>query len=474
MSSMLNVFNTLTRQKEPFKPITPGVVKMYVCGPTVYNYIHIGYARSAIAFDTIRRYFEYLGYHVDYVSNFTDVDDKLIKRAAADHTTVPAIADRFIEAFMADTTAINIEPATAHPRASENIPEIIAFVQDLITKGYAYESAGDVYYRARKFKKYGQLSDQRIDDLEVGASQHTADEETNRKEDPIDFALWKTAKHGEISWDSPWGAGRPGWHIECSVMATKYLGETIDIHGGGQDLEFPHHENEIAQSEAKTGKTFAHYWLHNGFVTVGDDNEKMSKSLGNFVTVHDIIKQIDPQILRFFMATTQYRRPIQYTQGNLDEAANNLSKLQNAYRNLTFRLADATLGEDEVVMAQLATLKDNFGTAMDDDFNVQNGIAAVYELAKLANVYAAQSDVQATTLTTLRDTLVTLASVFGVQFDEAANNDLADADIQALIDDREAARQAKDFAKADQIRDDLKAQGIILEDTPQGVRFRKE
>ncbi|WP_047998926.1 cysteine--tRNA ligase [Lactiplantibacillus herbarum] len=471
---MLNVFNTLTRQKEPFKPITPGVVKMYVCGPTVYNYIHIGNARSAIAFDTIRRYFEYLGYHVDYVSNFTDVDDKLIKRAAADNTTVPAIADRFIEAFMADTTAINIEPATAHPRASENIPEIIAFVQDLITKGYAYESAGDVYYRARKFKKYGQLSDQRIDDLEVGASQHTADEETNRKEDPIDFALWKTAKPGEISWDSPWGAGRPGWHIECSVMATKYLGETIDIHGGGQDLEFPHHENEIAQSEAKTGKTFAHYWLHNGFVTVGDDNEKMSKSLGNFVTVHDIIKQIDPQILRFFMATTQYRRPIQYTQGNLDEAANNLSKLQNAYRNLTFRLTDAVAGTDEAVMAQLETLKMSFVTAMNDDFNVQNGIAAVYELAKLANVYAAQTEVQAATLTTLRDTLVTLASVFGVEFDEAANNELADADIQALIDEREAARQAKDFAKSDQIRDDLKAQGIILEDTPQGVRFRKE
>lgn len=473
VANMLSVFNTLTRQKEPFKPITPGVVKMYVCGPTVYNYIHIGNARSAIAFDTIRRYFEYCGYHVDYVSNFTDVDDKLIKRAAEDHTTVPAVADRFIKAFMEDTTAVNIEPATVHPRASENIPEIIAFVQALIEKGYAYESAGDVYYRARKFKKYGQLSDQRIDDLEVGASQHTADEETDRKEDPIDFALWKAAKPGEISWESPWGAGRPGWHIECSVMSTKYLGDTFDIHGGGQDLEFPHHENEIAQSEAKSGKTFANYWLHNGFVTVGDDNEKMSKSLGNFVTVHDIIKTVDPQVLRFFMATTQYRRPIQYTQANLDEAANNLDKLRNAYRNLTFRLQDATNGTDTAVAEQLQTLITNFGTAMDDDFNVQNGVAAVYELAKLANVYAAKATVQKETLIALQKALVQLTGVFGVTF-ETANATLADDAIQALIDEREAARKAKDFAKADQIRDDLKAQGIILEDTPQGVRFRKE
>jgi len=470
---MLQVFNTLTRTKETFKPITPGEVKMYVCGPTVYNYIHIGNARSAIAFDTIRRYFEYRGYKVDYVSNFTDVDDKMIKRAKEDQTTVPAIADRFIKAFMADTEAVNIEPATAHPRASENIPEIIDFIKVLIEKGYAYESAGDVYYRTRKFKNYGQLSDQRIDDLEVGASQHTADEETDRKEDPVDFALWKAAKPDEISWPSPWGAGRPGWHIECSVMSTKYLGDSFDIHGGGQDLEFPHHENEIAQSEAKTGQKFANYWLHNGFVTVGDDNEKMSKSLGNFVTVHDIIKQIDPQILRFFMATTQYRRPIQYSQKNLDEAANNLSKLQNAYRNLAYRLKDADAGEDADVQAQLTTLTAHFVAAMDDDFNAQNGIAAVYELAKLANVYAGQATVQKATIEALQTTLATLASVFGVKLD-AATPELADADIQTLIDEREAARQNKDFAKADQIRDELKAQGIVLEDTPQGVRFRKD
>ncbi|AVK64458.1 cysteine--tRNA ligase [Lactobacillus sp. CBA3606] len=470
---MLSVFNTLTRQKEPFKSITPGVVKMYVCGPTVYNYIHIGNARSAIAFDTIRRYLEYSGYQVDYVSNFTDVDDKMIKRAAQDQTTVPAIADRFIKAFMADAKAVNIEPATAHPRASENIPEIIAFIEALIAKDYAYESAGDVYYRTRRFKNYGQLSDQRIDDLEVGASQHTADEETNRKADPIDFALWKSAKPGEISWSSPWGAGRPGWHIECSVMATKYLGATIDIHGGGQDLEFPHHENEIAQSEAKTGQKFANYWLHNGFVTVGDDNEKMSKSLGNFVTVHDIIKQVDPQTLRFFMATTQYRRPIQYSQKNLAEAANNLSKLQNAFTNLTYRLKDAAAGTDATVTAQLATLTAHFVTAMDDDFNVQNGIAAVYELAKLANIYAAKPVVQVATLKALIAQLTQLVQVFGVNL-KTETTTLADADIQALIAAREAARQAKDFAKADQIRDELKAQGIVLEDTPQGVRFRKD
>lgn len=470
---MLQVFNTLTRTKEPFKPMTPGEVKMYVCGPTVYNYIHIGNARSAIAFDTIRRYFEYRGFKVDYVSNFTDVDDKMIKRAKEDHTTVPVIADRFIKAFMVDTEAVNIEPATAHPRASENIPEIIDFIKVLIEKGYAYESDGDVYYRTRKFKAYGQLSDQRIDDLEVGASQHTADEETNRKEDPIDFALWKSAKPDEISWPSPWGAGRPGWHIECSVMSTKYLGDSFDIHGGGQDLEFPHHENEIAQSEAKTGQKFANYWLHNGFVTVGDDNEKMSKSLGNFVTVHDIIKQIDPQILRFFMATTQYRRPIQYSQKNLDEAANNLSKLQNAYRNLDYRLQDAETGDDKAIQAQLQTLTTHFVTAMDDDFNVQNGIAAVYELAKLANVYAGQATVQQATVQALQKALTTLASVFGVKLSATAP-ELADSAIQALIDEREAARKTKDFAKADQIRDDLKAQGIVLEDTPQGVRFRKD
>ena len=285
----LKVYNTLTRKKEEFKPLVSGQISMYVCGPTVYNYIHIGNARSSIAFDTIRRYFEYKGYKVKYVSNFTDVDDKMINEARAEGTTVPKLAEKFINAFLEDTTALNIEPATLHPRATHEIKDIINFVKTLIDKGYAYEVDGDVYYRARKFKHYGELSDQNIEQLEEGASEHINDEEQNRKEDPIDFALWKAQKEpDEIAWDSPWGKGRPGWHIECSVMSTKYLGDTIDIHGGGQDLEFPHHENEIAQSEAKTGKKFVNYWLHNGFVTVGKDQEKMSKSLHNFVTVHDI------------------------------------------------------------------------------------------------------------------------------------------------------------------------------------------
>lgn len=468
---MLKVFNTLTRQKEVFTPITSGIVNMYVCGPTVYNYIHIGNARSAIAFDTIRRYFEYKGYHVNYVSNFTDVDDKMIKAAKEANTTVPAIADRFIDAFMTDTTALNIEPATKHPRATENIKEIIAFIQDLVAKGYAYEAEGDVYYRARKFEGYGKLSHQNIDDLEVGASQHVDAEEVNRKEDPVDFALWKGAKPDEISWPSPWGEGRPGWHIECSVMSTKYLGDTFDIHGGGQDLTFPHHENEIAQSEAKTGQTFANYWLHNGFVTVGDDNEKMSKSLGNFVTVHDILKTVDPQVLRFFMSTTQYRRPIQYTQDNLTDAQNNLKHLQTAYNNLTYRLKDAEAGSDPKIEQEIRQIEADFVDSMDDDFNVQNGIAQVYELAKLANVYAERPVVFKTSVAFILKTLTELVNVFGIVFKEESLNDEG---IQALIDERLKARQDRNFERSDEIREQLKAQGIILEDTPQGTRWHRD
>ncbi|GAX03262.1 cysteinyl-tRNA synthetase [Secundilactobacillus pentosiphilus] len=468
---MLKVFNTLTRQKEVFTPITSGIVKMYVCGPTVYNYIHIGNARSAIAFDTIRRYFEYKGYHVKYVSNFTDVDDKMIKAARDGHTTVPAIADRFIAAFMKDTQALNIEPATKHPRPTENMKDIIEFIQDLITKGYAYESEGDVYYRARKFAHYGQLSHQNIDDLEVGASQHVDPEEVNRKEDPVDFALWKAAKPAEISWESPWGKGRPGWHIECSVMATKYLGDTIDIHAGGQDLTFPHHENEIAQSEAKTGQKFANYWLHNGFVTVGDDNEKMSKSLGNFVTVHDILKTVNPQVLRFFMATTQYRRPIQYTQGNLDDAANNLKRLQTAFNNLTYRMKDAEPGNDPKIEQEIRQIEADFVDQMDDDFNVQNGIAQVYELAKLGNVYAERPVVFKDSVAFILKTLSELVNIFGIEFKQETLNDDG---IESLINERLAARKDRNFERSDEIREQLKAQGIVLEDTPQGTRWHRD
>ena len=469
---MLTIYNTLTRKQEEFKPQTPGVVNMYVCGPTVYNYIHIGNARSAIAFDTVRRYLEFKGYKVNYVSNFTDVDDKMIKAAHEQGITVPQLADKYIQAFMEDTKAINIEPATMHPRATENIPEIIKFVQGLIDKGYAYEKDGDVYYRARKFKDYGQLSGQSIDDLEVGASEHVSDDEINKKEDPMDFALWKAAKPGEINWDSPWGKGRPGWHIECSVMSTKYLGKTIDIHGGGQDLEFPHHENEIAQSEAKTGQKFVRYWMHNGFVTIGKDNEKMSKSLHNFITVHDIIKQVDPQVLRFFMATTQYRRPIQYSEDNLIDAKNNLEHIQTAFDNLTYRQKDAQDGADPVVTQKLADFKQSFTEAMDNDINVQNGITVVYELVKFANVYAQQKAVKAAALTEMKDLISELVSIFGVKL-ASSDNELNDEHIQALIDERNEARKNKDFARSDQIRDELKAQGIILEDTPQGTRFKR-
>ncbi|WP_056953221.1 cysteine--tRNA ligase [Limosilactobacillus ingluviei] len=468
---MLKIYNTLTRQKEEFTPLTPGVVNMYVCGPTVYNYIHIGNARSVVAFDTVRRYLEFKGYQVNYVSNFTDVDDKMIKAAAEQGITVPELAEKYIAAFMADTTALNVEPATLHPRATENIARIIEVIEALIKRGYAYEAAGDVYYRARKFAHYGALSGQSLDALEVGASEHVSQDEVDKKEDPLDFALWKAAKPGEIKWDSPWGAGRPGWHIECSVMSTKYLAKTIDIHAGGQDLAFPHHENEIAQIEPVTGQPFVRYWMHNGFVTIGKDNEKMSKSLHNFVTVHDLLQTVDPQVLRFFMATTQYRRPIQYSEEKLQDAANNLHHLQNTFGNLAYRLKDAQAGEDAGVAAKTAEFKAAFTAAMDDDINVQNGIAVVYELAKYANVYAQQPTVVKGAVESLQTLLQDLVAVFGIKLAVAT---IADEEIEALIEKRNQARQAKDFALSDQIRDDLKAQGIILEDTPQGTRYRKE
>ena len=467
---MLKIYNTMTRKKETFKPLVPNQVSMYVCGPTVYNYIHLGNARSVIAFDTVRRYLEYRGYKVKFVSNFTDVDDKMIKAAKADHITVPELAQRFIDAYQEDVRALNVEPATVNPRATQNITEIIKFIKDLIEKGYAYEVQGDVYFRTRKFQDYGKLSDQNIDELEQGASQHVADEETKRKEDPIDFALWKAAKTDEISWNSPWGAGRPGWHIECSVMSIKYLGPTFDIHGGGEDLQFPHHENEIAQSEAKTGKTFANYWMHNGFVTVGDDNQKMSKSLGNFVTVHELIKTVNPQVLRFLMATTQYRRPIQYTQAGLTDAKNNLDKLHNALINLKYRLNQADGEVDYDVQSQSETLKNKFVAAMDDDFNVQNGIAVVYEMAHLLNKYSEQKQVNSDQIKELIKAYTEMLAVFGI---ELVVDEEDDTNIDQMVKERDLARANKDFQKSDQIRDELKEMGIVLEDTPNGTRWRR-
>ncbi|MGX7418881.1 cysteine--tRNA ligase [Carnobacterium gallinarum] len=468
---MLKIYNTLTREKEEFVPLEAGQVKMYVCGPTVYNYIHIGNARSTVAFDTVRRYFEYRDYKVQYVSNFTDVDDKIIQAANDLGITAPEVAERFIEAFYADTEALNVGKATANPRVMENMDDIIEFIQALLDKGYAYESEGDVYYRTRKFKDYGKLSDQSIDELEIGASNRLEVKENLRKEDPVDFALWKSAKSDEISWDTPWGKGRPGWHIECSVMATKYLGDTIDIHGGGQDLAFPHHENEIAQSEAKTGHTFANYWMHNGFVTM--DEEKMSKSLGNFVLVHDLIKQVDPQILRFFMATTHYRRPISYNEETINEAKNNLTKLKTAADNLHYRLSDAEvkLADDNDYFQQLEAFKEAFITGMDDDFNSAKGITVVYELAKAMNIYSEQTTVSKAVVEAMLGTLKDLLSVFGVEL--SAEKELLDENVEALLEERVAARAAKDFARSDEIRDLLKSEGIIIDDTPQGTRWRR-
>lgn len=468
----MQIYNTLTNQKEEFKPIHPGKVMMYVCGPTVYNYIHIGNARSVVAFDTVRRYLEYKGFDVQYVSNFTDVDDKLIKASQETGMAVPELADKYIKAFYEDIDALNVERATLNPRVMENMDEIIAFINELVQKGAAYAVDGDVYFKTREFKTYGELSGQSINDLEQGASERVTDEEQAKKHDPLDFALWKKAKPGEIAWDSPWGKGRPGWHIECSVMATKYLEDTIDIHAGGVDLEFPHHENEIAQSESKTGHQFVNYWMHNGFVTIGKENEKMSKSLGNFVTVHDLVKKVDPQVIRFFMATTHYRRPVQYTVENLAEAKTNLEKLTTAYRNLDYRMKDASeISADEAVQRQFEQLVSDYETAMDDDFNVQNAMTSLYEFAKLMNVYAEKEQVSKKLAKAMLTKFEALTQIIGIKMPK---QELLDEEIEKLIQERTEARANKDYARSDEIRDELKCQGIILEDTAQGTRWRRE
>ena len=472
----MKVFNTLTRKKEKFKPLEAKKISMYVCGPTVYNYIHIGNARSVIAFDTIRRYFEYRGYEVKYISNFTDVDDKMINEARKENITVPEFADKFMAAYKEDTAALNIEPATYHPRATHEIKDIISFIENLINEGYAYEVNGNVYYRAKKFSHYGELSDQNIDELEEGASKHIDNKEQEEKEDPIDFALWKAQKEvDEIAWDSPWGKGRPGWHIECSVMSTKYLGNTIDIHGGGQDLEFPHHENEIAQSEAETGQKFVNYWLHNGFVTVGKNQEKMSKSLHNFVTVHDILKKVDPQALRFYMSSVQYRRPINYSDDGLKQAKTVLERYKNTLRLIDDRLKDIT---DPLISEEFRADMDQaeaaFIEAMDDDFNVQNALSVVYELVSKANSHLQKEKVDKEAITKFRDLLVTWVSIFGVDLTSAKEDNSSDnQEIENLIAQRDKARKQKDWAESDRLRDQLKEMGIIIEDSPQGTRWHR-
>lgn len=463
---MITLYNTLTRKKEPFVPIEEGKVKMYVCGPTVYNYIHIGNARPAISFDVVRRYLEYKGYNVNYVSNFTDVDDKLIRAANQLGETVPEVADRFIEAYFEDTHALNCKTATAHPRVMDHMDDIIDFIQVLIDKGYAYANQGDVYYRTRKFDEYGKLSQQSIDELKIGARIQQGE----LKEDALDFALWKAAKPDEIKWQSPWGEGRPGWHIECSVMARKHLGDTIDIHAGGSDLTFPHHENEIAQSEAHNDKTFAHYWLHNGFINI--DNEKMSKSLGNFILVHDIIKEIDPNALRFFMISVHYRHPINYNMELVDAAKAGLERIQNAYQSLVERKnISVDIADHHEVIADIDHILAKFEEAMDDDFNTANAVTSWYELAKLANVYNANTSTDLSVIKRFIEVFDIMSDVLGVNLQ--ADNGLLDEEVERLIEERQTARASKDFKRADEIRDLLKEQNIILEDTAQGVRFRR-
>lgn len=466
------IYNTLTRKKEEFKTIEPNKVKMYVCGPTVYNYIHIGNARSSISFDTVRRYLEYRGYEVDYISNFTDVDDKIIRTAKEEGISTKELADKYIEAFKEDTGRLNVKPACFHPRVIDHIEDIILFVTDLIDKGYAYESNGDVYYRARKFKNYGHLSNKSIDELEVGASQRTGAEQA-QKEDPLDFALWKNAKTGEVSWPSPWGEGRPGWHIECSVMATKHLGNTIDIHGGGQDLEFPHHENEIAQSEAKTGQAFANYWMHNAYLTVGDSGEKMSKSLGNFVTAHDLMQQVSPEVIRFALASTHYRRPMPFNKTVLEEAEINLNKIKNAYEKASFRLdsAEEYILSDADDIEVLEALQADFIKGMDDDFNTANGITVVYALVKWLNTYLEQPKVSLPVTATAQTMLVEWMGIFGIEL--IVEPELLEHDIEVLIEERTKARKKRDFRKSDEIRDILLERGILLKDTPQGTRWSR-
>ncbi|NRD77508.1 cysteine--tRNA ligase [Bacillus sp. BRMEA1] len=462
----IQLYNTLTRKKETFVPLEEGKVKMYVCGPTVYNYIHIGNARPAIVFDTVRRYFEYRGYDVKYVSNFTDVDDKLIRAANQLGEDVPAIANRFIEAYFEDVSALGCKKADVHPRVMENMDIIIDFIKQLVEKGYAYESEGDVYYRTRSFDEYGKLSHQSIDDLQVGARIEVGD----KKQDDLDFALWKAAKEGEIYWESPWGLGRPGWHIECSAMAKKYLGDTIDIHAGGQDLTFPHHENEIAQSEALTGKTFSNYWMHNGYINI--DNEKMSKSLGNFVLVHDIIKQHNPQVLRFFMLSVHYRNPINYSEELLESTKAAFERITTSYLNLKHRREVSTdlTHDNQEWFDKITAFREQFIAAMDDDFNTALAISVIFDLAKLANYYLLE-----------KNTAVEVIQAFMKEFDELfhvlgltmTQEEMLDEEIDALIEKRNQARKDRNFQLSDQIRDQLKEMNIILEDTPQGTRWKR-
>lgn len=458
----MRIFNTLTREKDEFKPITEGEVKIYACGPTVYNYIHIGNARPLCVFDVLRRYFEWRGYKVSFVQNFTDIDDKLIKRANEESSTVPEIAERYIKEFWTDADGLNVKHATVNPRATENIEQIQSIISALVEKGYAYQSGGDVYYRAKKFSGYGKLSHQPLEDLEAGARIDV----TEVKEDPMDFCLWKGAKPGEPYWESPWGKGRPGWHIECSAMACRYLGKTIDIHCGGLDLIFPHHENEIAQSEAANGCEFAHYWMHNGFINV--DNHKMSKSLGNFFTVRDVAEKYGYEPIRYMMVSCQYRSPINYSYEVIEQAKNSLERLYTCRDNIDFALKNAADGGEAPEFIEKR--KQEFIAAMDDDLNTADALAAIFMLVRDINTLIAEGAGKAA-LEACADMFDQLTGVLGLVYNR--KTEALDSDIEALIEQRTAARKAKDFKTADEIRDKLKAMGIVLEDTPQGVKWTR-
>lgn len=465
----MKVYNSLTRTKEEFVPMSKDEVKIYVCGPTVYNFFHLGNARPFVVFDTLRRYMEYIGYKVNFVQNFTDVDDKIINRAKEEGLTAPEVSEKYIEEYFKDTKAINVREATTHPKVSDNIPQIIEFVQTLIDKGYAYEVEGDVYYSPRKFEGYGKLSKQNIEDLEAGARIMIEE----KKQDPLDFALWKARKEeSEIAWESPWGMGRPGWHIECSAMSKRYLGPTIDIHAGGQDLQFPHHENEIAQSEACNGVPFARYWMHNAYITI--DKEKMSKSLGNFFTVREILEKYKGEVIRFFLLSGHYRSPIDFNDKLMDMAKNSLARFENAKSNLEHLIET---GEGEMTEAEAAVFakydeyRTAFKTAMDDDLNTADAITAIFELVTEINTAVKDGASKEFAQKSL-DTLLELTHVLGLL--EAEEDNAVGEEIQKLVDERQQARAEKNFARADEIRDILKEKGYVLKDTPQGVQIIKE
>ncbi|MDO4494496.1 MAG: cysteine--tRNA ligase [Clostridiaceae bacterium] len=463
----MKIFNTLTREKEEFKPIKEGEVKIYACGPTVYNYIHIGNARPICVFDVLRRYLEYRGYKVTFVQNFTDIDDKIIKRANEEGSTFTEVSEKYIKEFWKDAEGLNFRPATVHPKATENVDKIIEIVKGLIDNGHAYEVDGDVYFSPKTFDEYGKLSHQPLEELEAGARIMVGD----IKKDPMDFALWKSAKPGEPYWESPWGKGRPGWHIECSAMVCRYLGESIDIHCGGQDLIFPHHENEIAQSECFTGKPFANYWMHNGYINV--DNVKMSKSLGNFFTVRDVAEKYGYEPIRYLMISSSYRSPINYSVDIIEQCKASLSRLYTCRDSIDFEIKNAVDGElSESVKSQLDKRVAQFIEAMDDDLNTADGIAAVFELVRDINTLVIGKGQSKATAEYAAKIFDELTGVLGLVYNR--KTETLDADIDAMIEARTQARKSKNWAEADRIRDELKAMGIVLEDTAQGVKWHRE